>query len=328
MADIISRKEWGAAKATGSYTRVSSTRGVKVHYTGGPVPARIVDDHSVCVQLVRDVQRMHMSGGRETRYVDIGYSLVACPHRKVFMGRGPGHLVAANGPGLNAGHYAVLALVGSSGFTTPNEGVKHAVRDAIEYLRKEGRAGVEIKGHRDGYATACPGGPLYAWVKAGAPRPSGGGSSASPSSTPADLAKLLPMLKLGATDWHVKTVRGLLHARGYVPADLLSTEFDAALKTLVRLFQGAEGLDADGIVGALTWRELIGALPELAANDEAWAVKTLRGLLFARGYDPGALWSTSFDAALRAVVIAYQRAEGLAPDGIVGPKTWRRLLRL
>ncbi|MFF3871188.1 peptidoglycan-binding protein [Streptomyces sp. NPDC001978] len=39
-------------------------------------------------------------------------------------------------------------------------------------LRQHG-AGDEIKGHRDGYATACPGDALYAWVKKGAPRPKG-----------------------------------------------------------------------------------------------------------------------------------------------------------
>src|SRR5690606_20045753 len=45
-----------------------------------------------------------------------------------------------------------------------------AIRDGIDLLRRHG-AGGEIKGHRDGYATACPGGPLYAWVQKGAPRP-------------------------------------------------------------------------------------------------------------------------------------------------------------
>lgn len=47
-----------------------------------------------------------------------------------------------------------------------------AIRDGIELLRKHG-AGAEIKGHRDGYATTCPGVKLYAWVKKGAPRPHG-----------------------------------------------------------------------------------------------------------------------------------------------------------
>ncbi|MFD0883558.1 N-acetylmuramoyl-L-alanine amidase, partial [Streptosporangium algeriense] len=99
------------------------------------------------------IQRMHMAGGREQPYSDIGYSMVACPHRRVFVGRGPGHIPAANGPGLNSQHYAVLALVGSTGFTQPNDELLHAVLDAVDYLRAHGGAGREIRGHRDGYAT-------------------------------------------------------------------------------------------------------------------------------------------------------------------------------
>ncbi|MFD9123485.1 hypothetical protein [Kitasatospora sp. NPDC059571] len=29
---LVSRAEWGAADPTGSYARISSTRGVKIHY--------------------------------------------------------------------------------------------------------------------------------------------------------------------------------------------------------------------------------------------------------------------------------------------------------
>ncbi|MEU0516652.1 peptidoglycan recognition family protein [Streptosporangium sp. NPDC006007] len=170
----VSRRAWGARPPSRTYTRVGGTRGVKVHYTGGPVPADIAEpgNHRKCLELVAGIQRMHMSGGRGEVYLDIGYSMIACPHGRVLMGRGPHVLPAANGANLNSGHYAVLALVGSSGFTVPNDALLHAVADAIEYLREHGDAGDEIKGHRDGYSTSCPGGPLYAWVRAGAPRPS------------------------------------------------------------------------------------------------------------------------------------------------------------
>lgn len=253
MIDLVSRTEWGAAAPTGAYTLLARTRGVKVHYMGGAVPAGIVDDHDVCVRLVRDVQRMHMSGGRETKYIDIGYSLAVCPHRKVFVGRGPGRLPAANGAGLNAGHYAVLALLGTSGYRQPTAGLLHGLRDAIEYLRERGRAGVEVKGHRDGFPTACPGGPLYDWVKAGAPRPNG----AAPPSDEEDLVAKLPTLKPGAKGWDVKTLRALLFARGFDTGDLWSVEYDEALQRTVRRFQTAEGLDDDAIVGPKTWARLL-----------------------------------------------------------------------
>ncbi|MFJ8470094.1 N-acetylmuramoyl-L-alanine amidase [Streptomyces swartbergensis] len=65
-----------------------------------------------------------------------------------------------------------MTLLGSSGLTEPTDAMLSAIRDGIELLRKHG-AGDEIKGHRDGYATACPGDELYAWVKKGALRPEG-----------------------------------------------------------------------------------------------------------------------------------------------------------
>ncbi|MFI6182507.1 N-acetylmuramoyl-L-alanine amidase [Nonomuraea sp. NPDC051191] len=169
----VSRASWNAIAPSGPYSRISSPRGVKIHYTGGPVPADIAGPtkHRLCVQHVHQIQQMHMSGGRGETYIDIGYNLICCPHGYTFIGRGVHHLPAANGPGLNSGHYAVLGLVGSSGFTKPNNALLHALRDAIEYLREEGGAGNEIKGHRDGYSTSCPGDGLYAWVKRGAPRP-------------------------------------------------------------------------------------------------------------------------------------------------------------
>jgi hypothetical protein len=169
--DLVTRNAWGARAPRGSYSNLTSTRGVKVHYTGGRVDPRILDDHDRCVAAVRGIQGGHMDGNG---WMDIGYSLAVCPHRKVFVGRGPRHLPAANGPGLNSGHYAVLGLVGNTGLVKPPDAMLHGIVDAIEYLRAEGGAGREIKGHRDGYSTSCPGAALYAWVTRGAPRPSTG----------------------------------------------------------------------------------------------------------------------------------------------------------
>jgi hypothetical protein len=104
-----------------------------------------------------------------------GNSLVVCSHGSVYEGRGLRRRNSANGSTeLNEGHYAVCALLGSSGLVQPPDRQLHGIRDAIEYCRSKGPAGTEIRGHRDGYATACPGDALYAWVRKGAPRPSSG----------------------------------------------------------------------------------------------------------------------------------------------------------
>lgn len=167
---LVSRNAWGARSPRAATSYLSSTRGVKVHYTGDYMDPRIADDHSRCAPRVRSIQNGHMDGNG---WNDIGYSAVVCPHAHVFVGRGPNRLPSANGPGLNTGHYAVCGLVGNSGLTKPTNAMLHGIRDAIGWLRDEGAAGGEIKGHRDGYATDCPGAALYAWVRQGAPRPSG-----------------------------------------------------------------------------------------------------------------------------------------------------------
>ncbi|WP_245966676.1 hypothetical protein [Sphaerisporangium album] len=149
MIDLVTRAAWGARAPRGSYSPLLSTRGVKVHYTGDRVDPALLDDHDRCVAKVRQVQAFHMDGNG---WIDIGYSMVACPHRKVFVGRGPGHVCAANGGGLNSAHFAVLALVGNAGLVEPNDELLLGVMDAIDYLREHGGAGKEIKGT----ATATP----------------------------------------------------------------------------------------------------------------------------------------------------------------------------
>lgn len=168
--ELVSRNKWNARQPTGSYGWMPPTpKGVKVHYTGGYVDPKLLTNHDRCVSAVKGIQNGHMDGNG---WIDIGYSFVVCPHGKVFDGRGLGYLPAANGSGLNSGHYAVLALVGNSGLTEPNQGMINGLRDAITYIRTYGNAGKEIKGHRDGYATDCPGGPLYKLVTNGSLEPS------------------------------------------------------------------------------------------------------------------------------------------------------------
>ncbi|MFB4265291.1 N-acetylmuramoyl-L-alanine amidase [Nonomuraea sp. GTA35] len=84
-----------------------------------------------------------------------------------------------------------------------------------------------------------------------------------------ELVKDLPTLKVEASNYDVKTVRGCLFARGHVPPEsyagmqggleewLKRIDFDDALDEDVRAFQKAKKLTADGIVGPLTWAALL-----------------------------------------------------------------------
>ncbi|WP_239134634.1 N-acetylmuramoyl-L-alanine amidase [Streptomyces sp. SID12488] len=148
----------------------ATTKGVKVHYEGTAVSTRLLTDHAACIAEWKAIRASHLANTTEN-YSDIAYNYGACPHGYLLEGRGLGRRTGANGnQTLNKAHYAIVGLVGDEGLTEPTGPMLGAIRDGIELLREDG-AGDEIEGHRDGYATACPGGPLYAWVQKGAPRP-------------------------------------------------------------------------------------------------------------------------------------------------------------
>jgi peptidoglycan hydrolase-like protein with peptidoglycan-binding domain len=60
-------------------------------------------------------------------------------------------------------------------------------------------------------------------------------------------------------------------------------------------------------------------------SDGAW-VSHLQSLLQAEGADPGAI-DGDFGPRTEAAVRAYQEANGLRVDGIVGPETWGSLVQ-
>jgi len=167
--EFVERENWGApASSPAAY--LAMTRGVKIHYLGTKYTSRA---HSLCDDYVRSIRAAHLANVEEN-YVDIAYTALVCEHGTVFEGRGTHKRPGANGNTmLNGQDYAVCALLGDEGMTVPTDPMLNGLRDAIEWLRRSGDAGDWIGGHRDGYATECPGDALYAWVERGAPRPEG-----------------------------------------------------------------------------------------------------------------------------------------------------------
>ena len=93
-----------------------------------------------------------------------------------------------------------------------------------------------------------------------------------------------------------------------------------ALQTELNRQYGAE-LAVDGIWGPKTQAASV-TVRRGARGD---LVYLIQGLLYARGFDPQG-FDGVFGAGCEAAVRAFQRSRGLAPDGIVGPKTWAALL--
>lgn len=248
---LIKRQDWGARSPKVPLSHLASTHGVKVHFTGDHVDPVMAARHILCGDLVRAIQAFHMD---VNQWNDIAYTALICPHGFVFEGRGLHHLPAANGAGLNSGHYAVCGLVGNSGLVDPSNEMLGGLRDAIEWLRTQGDAGNEIKGHRDGYSTDCPGPKLYAWVKAGAPRP-GHANSSPGASWPGRLLKITSPLMRGDD---VKQVQKWLNSVPLprVGVAVVDGVYGPLTEGAVRIYQAKHGLTVDGIVGRQTWESL------------------------------------------------------------------------
>ncbi|MFD5564537.1 peptidoglycan recognition protein family protein [Kitasatospora griseola] len=231
--------------------------GVKVHYEGTPVSESLLTDHGACLREWQNIRASHLANTAEG-YVDVAYNYAACPHGYLLEGRGIGRRTGANGnQALNRAHYAIVGLVGDSGLTQPTDAMLAAIRDGIELLQRNG-AGGEVRGHRDGYATDCPGGPLYAWVQAGAPRPGGTATAPAPQppTAPAPSGPAWPgrYLRIQQPMLHGNDVRQWqqrMRDRGWrIDAD---GWYGPASAAVARQFQAEKGLGTDGVVGPRTW---------------------------------------------------------------------------
>lgn len=265
---LVTRSQlgWPASAAPSQ----SSTKGVKVHYEGTAVSTKLLTDHDACLDEWKNIRRSHLANTAEN-YSDVAYNYAACPHGYLLEGRGLRRRTGANGnQSLNQAHYAVLGLVGSSGLTEPTDAMLSAIRDGIDLLRRNG-AGNEIRGHRDGYATACPGGPLYAWVEKGAPRPEGddGEKPAAGGGTKKPVVDLSRLIAAARTDpprkgtpvsySGAKTVEQALVKEGLLSKSLADGHFGSATVAAYARLQrryGYTGRDADGIPGKTTLTRL------------------------------------------------------------------------
>mgnify|MGYP004576398027 CR=1 FL=1 len=157
---------------------------------------------------------------------------------------------------------------------------------------------------------------------------SGGGSYYAPT------VPDMPMLYRGYTGDVVKTLQEKLNAKGFDSGNVDGI-FGAKTYAAVTAFQKANGLGVDGIVGKLTWAKLYDATPVnvtpvttqpmLRTGSRGDAVRKLQEMLNAKGYTCGSV-DGIFGSKTKAAVLAFQKANGLGADGIVGPLTWGKLV--
>lgn len=161
-------------------------------------------------------------------------------------------------------------------------------------------------------------------------RSSGGGGG----SYYAPVVPDMPMVYWGCTGDAVKTLQEKLNAKGFNSGNVDGI-FGAKTYAAVTAFQKANSLGVDGIVGKLTWAKLYDATPVnvtpvttqpmLRTGSRGDAVRKLQELLNAKGYTCGSV-DGIFGSKTYAAVLAFQKTNGLAADGIVGSLTWGKLV--
>jgi peptidoglycan hydrolase-like protein with peptidoglycan-binding domain len=131
--------------------------------------------------------------------------------------------------------------------------------------------------------------------------------------------------------YSVRRIQELLTAAGF--RTVVDGIYGPNTTSQVRAFQRAQGIQVDGIVGPVTWGRLNAprrptppkpvARPVLRRGDRGAHVVHLQSRLRANGYSLDA--DGVFGPITEARVRAFQRAQRIAVDGIVGPQTWGRL---
>ena len=136
------------------------------------------------------------------------------------------------------------------------------------------------------------------------------------------------LLKDGSGGSEGKVVQNMLVALDYLNQS--DGAFGPITEKAVISFQKDYDLEADGIVGPATMRELEAAYDDVAISgtlrngDRGTSVKTLQKILRAQGYLHDSV-DGIFGKKTEAAVIDLQQARGLDDDGIVGPATLKAL---
>lgn len=103
-------------------------------------------------------------------------------------------------------------------------------------------------------------------------------------------------------------------------------KFGTSTREAVARFQEEEGLEVTRCVDAVTWERIQGYVTSPLVKDLKVDPAGLQAALSLAGFSPGRV-DGRMGPRTKEAVRAFQRANGLSPDGIVGVKTLRVLLK-
>lgn len=249
----ISRKDLGWP-ASAAPLKTKRTKGVKVHYEGTKVPKMA---HSQCASHWTSIRKSHLANKAEG-YSDVAYNFAVCQHGALLEGRGTGRRTGANGNAtLNADHDSIVVLVGTE-YKAVSPEVVAGLKEGISRLRASG-SGNDIKGHKDGFATACPGPALYELVRLGKLEPTKKPVTAKPKPVYAPFPGAA-FFKTGRNHPLITAMGKRLVSEGYKGYKVgPGPKWSDADKKAYAWFQrklGYSGSDADGVPGATSWAKL------------------------------------------------------------------------
>jgi len=143
--------------------------------------------------------------------------------------------------------------------------------------------------------------------------------------------------RYGDNDPNIKTFQDQMHTRGYFPVG--TGDYGPNTLRMVEQLQRLNGLAPDGLIGPHTWRlAWIGrySTPAVAVQsvipafpgprwyhygDNNRNIKTFQDQMHTRGYFP--VGTGDYGPNTLRMVEQLQRLNGLVPNGLIGPNTWR-----
>jgi peptidoglycan hydrolase-like protein with peptidoglycan-binding domain len=307
---------WGAAAAREPIVVLNrKPTGIVVHHTTN---LNTNDFTRAAGHLrARQIQQSHFNRG----WIDTGQQFTISRGGWIMEGRhlslnaltgGTTHVQGAHAENYNDTHLGI-ECEGLYDAMTPSLPLWNKLVALIAYICQQyGLTANAIVGHRDLDNTSCPGDTLYSLL----PQLR---SAVAATLSGASVGRMWPIIRRSTPATGLaRTIQYLLRAKGAtITAD---GAFGAGTETAVKTFQSANGLTADGIVGASTWEKLI---VTLRSGDSGEAVKALQNQLSVQGYSMTV--DGAFGSGTNSQVQAFQSNRQLTVDGVVGINSWNHL---
>lgn len=258
-ASVITTQEWGA-RSPKQFSDETIPKYVIIHHTDTPNPPNDISKGTVdgAKRLARSIQNTHMDvfgwwdSGHNFLNTTGGILLEGRQGTLAKIKRGrcirsshSGNPIGNESPGIeNEGRF-ITAQMGAKQWNSLVE-LCASICDSCKISPDN------IKGHRDFSSTQCPGDWLYSQLPRlrQAVRQKLAEMGSQPPDGPSD-----DSLRLGSTGEKVKQLQQLLRDRGFNPGPI-DGSFGSGTEVAVMAFQKAQGLTADGVVGAQTWSAL------------------------------------------------------------------------